>query len=243
MNETDWTGVRRAVVQLLESDRQMGLRSAPLRLPGALRASRALTEDRARRLAGLNDGFVKDCRKCGLCESRTQTVFGSGSAAARVVFVGEAPGADEDRQGLPFVGRAGQMLTRMIVAMGLEREQVYICNVLKCRPPGNRAPAAEEVAACSAYLFEQISIIEPEMIVALGSPAAKTLLNTTESIGRLRGRFHEFYPSGTPGTGSSIPLMATFHPSYLLRSPDEKGKAWSDLQMVMKRMDLHSRAR
>ncbi|NOT00967.1 MAG: uracil-DNA glycosylase [Phycisphaerales bacterium] len=241
MNASESASVRRAIIQHLETDRQLGVRSVPILLPGASRVSRASTEDRAVRLAALNEGFVRDCRKCALCETRTQTVFGSGNAAARVVFVGEAPGADEDRQGVPFVGRAGQLLTKMIGAMGLDRKGVFICNVLKCRPPDNRTPAADEVAACSPYLLEQISIIEPEVIVALGSPAVKTLLSTTESISRLRGKFHDFYPSGTPTVGPVIPLMPTFHPAYLLRSPDEKGKAWSDLQMVMKLLGLPPR--
>jgi DNA polymerase len=241
MNASNSAGVRRAIIQQLETDRHLGVRSVPIPPPDAIRASRAVREDRAHRLAALNEGSVKDCRKCALCETRTQTVFGSGSPAARVVFVGEAPGAEEDRQGVPFVGRAGQLLTRMIDAMGLDRERVFICNVRKCRPPDNRTPAADEVAACSPYLLEQISIIEPEVIVALGSPAVKTLLCTTESISRLRGKFHDFYPSGTPMVGPVIPLMPTFHPAYLLRSPGEKGKAWSDLQMVMKRLGLPPR--
>jgi DNA polymerase len=150
-----------------------------------------------------------------------------------LVFVGEAPGYEEDRQGLAFVGRAGQLLTRMIAAMGLIREQVFICNVLKCRPPGNRDPSADEILACSPFLRRQLAIIEPEVLVALGAPAAKTLLNTSESIGKLRGRFHDYYLSGTTGEGPAIPLMPTYHPAYLLRNPAEKRKAWEDLQMVM----------
>lgn len=210
---------------------------APRRSNSAAGSGAALTE-RDRRLAVLDEGQVKDCRKCGLCESRTQTVFGSGSSTARIVFVGEAPGFEEDRQGIPFVGRAGELLTNMIRAMGLTRDQVYICNVLKCRPPNNRTPAADEIAACSPYLFEQLSVIEPEVIVALGAPAARTLLNTTSSIGALRGRFHDFQASGTPLSGRTIPLMPTYHPAYLLRTPSDKAKTWADLQAVMERLGL-----
>ena len=154
------------------------------------------------------------------------------------MFVGEAPGAEEDRTGQTFVGRAGQLLTRMIAAMGLTREEVYICNVLKCRPPGNRTPAADEILACSPYLREQLSIIHPEVLVALGAPAAKTLLNTTQAIGKLRGRFHDYDLSDEVGQAVVIPVLPTYHPAYLLRNPPEKRKAWDDLQMVMDKMGL-----
>ncbi|MEE9293392.1 MAG: uracil-DNA glycosylase [Phycisphaerae bacterium] len=194
--------------------------------------------DKEQALAVLDSEHVSGCRKCTLCQTRTNTVFGTGSAVARLMFIGEAPGFHEDQQGIPFVGRAGDLLTRMIAAMGLKREEVYIGNVLKCRPPDNRDPAADEVAACSGYLFEQISIVEPEVIVALGAPAVRTLLNTTDSIGRLRGRFHDFHISGVPGGDQPIPLMPTYHPAYLLRSPREKAKAWADLQAVMQRLGL-----
>ncbi len=189
-------------------------------------------------LKTLDETQVKTCRKCHLHETRTKTVFGQGNSNARLVFVGEAPGYDEDQSGLAFVGRAGQLLTKMIDAMGLTRDDVYICNVLKCRPPNNRTPAADEIASCSPYLYEQLRTINPQIVCALGAPAAQTLLNTKESIGRLRGRFHEFYPSGSPMEGPSIPLMATYHPAYLLRSPHEKRKAWEDLQLIMQKMDL-----
>ena len=194
--------------------------------------------ERAESLRTLDETSVKACTKCDLCKTRTQTVFGQGDPAARLAFVGEAPGFEEDKQGLAFVGRAGQLLTRMILAMGLTREEVFICNVLKCRPPENRDPSSDEILACSEYLREQLSIISPEVLVALGAPAAKTLLNTTESIGRLRGRYHDYYLSGVTGDGPSIPLMPTYHPAYLLRSPDMKGKAWEDLQKVMERLGL-----
>ena len=176
---------------------------------------------------------VSTCVQCALHQGRTQTVFGQGDPNARLVFVGEAPGYEEDKQGLAFVGRAGQLLTRMIVAMGFTREEVFICNVLKCRPPNNRDPSADEILACSAYLREQLGIIQPVVLVALGAPAAKTLLNTAQSIGKPRGRFHDYHLSGVSGEGATIPLMPTYHPAYLLRSPGEKSKAWDDLQMVM----------
>src|SRR5262249_12952365 len=155
-----------------------------------------------------------------------------------------APGADEDATGEPFVGRAGQLLTDMIQkGMGLRREEVYICNIIKCRPPGNRTPATDEIAACKGYLCRQIEIIQPEVIIALGAPAAQTLLNTREGISRLRSRWHTFYPSGSEMIGESIPVMPTFHPAYLLRSPQEKSKAWADLKLVMARLNIPIPAR
>jgi uracil-DNA glycosylase family 4 len=256
----DESRIRAALAQYLRTDVLLGVKSVPVSLAataaegggeaapednaGSPRASTAETDEpRAQALRVLDTDQVKGCRKCGLARTRTNTVFGQGHPHARLVFVGEAPGAEEDRQGLAFVGRAGQLLTRMIAAMGLTREDVFICNILKCRPPNNRDPAADEIAACSPYLFEQLSIIEPEVIVALGAPAARTLLETTESIGRLRGRFHDFYPSGTPLTGGAIPLMPTYHPAYLLRNPAEKGKAWEDLKAVMALLKLPVPAR
>lgn len=238
--------IRVALRQQFLSDRLLGVTSVPVSMPPPsaprgrrVAAPRAVdAAANAERLRILDESQVKGCRKCGLCETRTQTVFGQGNPAARLVFVGEAPGFDEDKQGLAFVGLAGQKLTDMIRAMGLAREEVYICNVLKCRPPENRTPLANEILACSPYLREQLSIIQPELIIALGAPAAKTLLNTAESIGRLRGRFHEYFLSGVTGDGPSIPVMPTYHPAYLLRSPQEKGKAWADLQLAMARLGL-----
>lgn len=195
-------------------------------------------EERAAQLKALDDDQVKTCTKCGLCETRTKTVFGQGHPAARLVFVGEAPGRDEDQQGLAFVGRAGQLLTKMIAAMGLSRDEVFICNILKCRPPDNRDPAPDEISACWPYLNRQLQIIRPEVIVALGKPSAQTLLQTSEGIGRLRGVWHDYYVSGSPDEGPPTPLMPTYHPAYLLRSPGEKAKAWSDLKEVMARLDL-----
>lgn len=169
---------------------------------------------------------VRVCEKCGLCETRNKTVFGTGDPHADLVFVGEAPGGDEDRQGEPFVGRAGQLLTDIIVkGMKLRREDVYICNVLKCRPPANRDPNPEEVQFCEPYLIRQLELIRPKVICALGRHAAQTLLRTQESTGRLRGRWHNY---------QGIPFRVTYHPAYLLRSPSEKRKTWEDIQEVMK---------
>lgn len=168
---------------------------------------------------------VADCRLCGLSESRSHTVFGVGDSSARLMVIGEAPGADEDRQGEPFVGRAGQLLNAMLQAIGLRRDQVYIANVLKCRPPGNRDPHVDEVAACQPYLNRQVALIRPRLILSVGGVSAKNLLGTDLPVSRLRGRVHEYAPTGTP-------LMVTYHPAYLLRRPEEKGKSWKDLQQV-----------
>lgn len=193
----------------------------------------------AERLRVLDETQVRGCTRCGLSRERTRTVFGQGHPAPRLVFVGEAPGFEEDRQGLAFVGKAGQLLTKMIGAMGLTRDEVFICNTVKCRPPQNRVPAAEEILACQPFLHTQLAILQPEVIVALGAPAAKSLLGTAESISRLRGRFHEYTLPGEGGdAGATIPLMPTFHPAYLLRSPEEKRKAWDDLQQVMALLGL-----
>ena len=171
--------------------------------------------------------YLGDCRRCGLCEGRSNVVFGTGSATADLVFIGEAPGYHEDQQGVPFVGKAGALLDKMIAAMGRTREDVYIANVLKCRPPSNRDPAPDEIAACSPFLFKQLEVIEPKIIVTLGRFAANLLLGSDESMGRLRGTWHDW---------RGIPLRATYHPAYLLRSPEMKGKAWEDLQQVMQRL-------
>jgi uracil-DNA glycosylase len=175
---------------------------------------------------------IGDCQRCSLAQSRTKLVFGAGNEKARLVFVGEAPGADEDRQGEPFVGEAGQVLTRMIEAMGLTRAQVYICNVLKCRPPANRNPHKDEVVTCSPFLKQQLQIIRPEVIVALGTFATQTLLESKEPISRLRGTFHKY---------QGIPLMPTFHPSFLLRNKENKQHywdVWSDLEQVLRTLKL-----
>jgi DNA polymerase len=169
---------------------------------------------------------VAACRRCGLCEGRTQTVFGVGARTARWLVIGEAPGAEEDRQGEPFVGRAGQLLDAMLRAIGLaRRDNVFIANILKCRPPGNRDPRPEEVAACLPYLHRQIELLEPALILAVGRIAAQNLLATDSPLGRLRNQVHTFGPRG-------IPLIVTYHPAYLLRAPAEKRKAWEDLKFA-----------
>lgn len=166
-----------------------------------------------------------ECTRCKLhAQGRRQIVFGVGSAAAEIMFVGEAPGADEDEQGVPFVGRAGQLLTRMIEAMGLRRDEVYIANVLKCRPPGNRNPEPDEIQTCQPFLFRQIAAIEPKVVIALGAFAARTLLETAEPISKLRGRVFDF---------RGARLIPTFHPSFLLRSPGYKREAWEDLKTAL----------
>jgi DNA polymerase len=170
-----------------------------------------------------------DCSRCGLASGRKNIVFGAGDPGARVVFVGEAPGRDEDLQGEPFVGKAGHQLTRIIAAMGLARDKVYICNVIKCRPPGNRDPLPAEIAMCQPFLVRQLEIIGPKVICALGSFAARTLLNSDSGISRLRGRFHDF---------NGIPVMPTYHPSYLLRKPQAKREVWEDIQKVMELLGL-----
>ncbi|MBI5548573.1 MAG: uracil-DNA glycosylase [Deltaproteobacteria bacterium] len=165
------------------------------------------------------------CTRCKLSSKRKNIVFGVGSPKAELVFVGEGPGADEDEQGIPFVGAAGQLLTKMIEAMGYTRDEVYICNVVKCRPPGNRNPEPDEIQACEPFLKQQLASLKPRVIVTLGKFAAQTLLRDETSITRLRGNWREY---------CGIRLMPTFHPAYLLRSPSEKKKVWEDLQQVMK---------
>ncbi len=180
---------------------------------------------------------VRRCRKCELGSSRTKAVPGEGNPRARLMFVGEAPGADEDVQGKPFVGRAGQLLDKVIAAMGLRRNDVFIGNVLKCRPPNNRDPRAEEIISCQPYLQSQIELINPEIIVALGAHAARTLLNSTKSIGQLRGKFHEYHLGiGKP----PIKLLATYHTAYLLRnySPENRRRVWEDMKKVLAELGL-----
>jgi len=173
---------------------------------------------------------IGECTRCKLHkQGRKQIVFGVGNPNAELMFVGEAPGADEDQQGEPFVGRAGQLLNNMITAMGLKREDVYIANVIKCRPPGNRTPERDECETCSPFLMRQIDVVQPKVIVALGAVAAKNLLGLNDSMANLRGRFYDF--RGTR-------LAVTYHPAFLLRDPRQKKEAWKDLQMVMKAMGL-----
>jgi uracil-DNA glycosylase family 4 len=204
----------------LEFFRDLGIReiflepssaAVPSLVPGALRDMGSLAE------------FLEGCPRCKLSKSRTRIVFGQGSPRADLMFVGEAPGRDEDEQGLAFVGRAGQLLTKIIEAMGMKREDVFICNVLKCRPPNNRNPEPDEVASCMPFLEEQIRLVSPRVIVTLGTFAAQAVLGTDEPIGRLRGRWQ---------TSRGIRVMPTFHPAFLLRTPDRKKDVWEDMKQV-----------
>jgi DNA polymerase len=167
---------------------------------------------------------VRECRLCGLCETRTQTVFGTGNRAARLMVIGEAPGAEEDRQGEPFVGRAGLLLNSMLRAAGFARGEVYIANVAKCRPPNNRDPSAEEAARCLPYLRRQIELVAPEVILCVGRIAAQRLLGRDEPLARMRGRVHRL---------DEVPVVVTYHPAYLLRAPAEKRKSWADLKLAL----------
>ncbi len=202
------------------------------------RGAAAITADKAAPAAGTAFGGIVsameevraalgDCRRCILHGTRRSLVFGEGNPTADLVFVGEAPGADEDAQGRPFVGRAGQLLTKIIEAMGLKREEVYICNILKCRPPGNRNPEPDEIAACEPFLIRQLEAIRPRVICALGTFAAHALLKSEAPISVLRGNFHSY---------QEIPLMPTYHPAYLLRNPGAKKQVWADVQVIMKRL-------
>ena len=189
---------------------------------------------RLRRQPEQADGWIElkqavpACTACGLHKTRTQTVFGVGDEQADWMFIGEAPGADEDRLGEPFVGQAGKLLDNMLAAIGLSREEnVYICNVLKCRPPGNRNPGPEEVASCSPHLLKQIALIQPKLIIAMGRFAAQTLLNSDASIASMRGKLHRY---------AGVPLIVTYHPAYLLRTLPDKAKAWEDLVFARKTM-------
>jgi len=182
-------------------------------------------------------GEVRRCRKCELGSLRTNAVPGEGNPNARILFVGEGPGADEDAQGLPFVGRSGKLLDKIIAACGLKRSDVFIANIVKCRPPENRDPHAEEIINCFPYLQSQIEIINPDVIVTLGAPATRTLLNTNKPIGQLRGQFHEY----SAGLGSTpIKLMPTYHPAYLLRnySEENRRRVWEDMKEVLAALDL-----
>jgi uracil-DNA glycosylase len=172
---------------------------------------------------------IGDCTRCKLHKARNKIVFADGNPKAKLVFVGEGPGRDEDMQGLPFVGRAGKLLTSMIEAMGLQRQDVYICNVVKCRPPENRLPEPDEIKTCSPFLLRQLDVVDPQVIVALGACAAQTLLQTTRGISHFRGQWQEF---------DGRKLMATYHPAYLLRNPPAKADVWKDLQMVMAELGL-----
>ena len=200
------------------------------------------SDDRQVKLRIIAEEIGPDCQRCRLGRlGRKQIVFGTGDPHAELMFVGEGPGADEDEQGLPFVGRAGQLLNNMIGAMGLTRQQVYIANIVKCRPPGNRTPERDECDTCSPFLMRQILVIRPKVIVALGATAAKNLLAVNDSMASLRGRLYDFSPPRSV-TDTDEPfdckLVVTYHPAFLLRDPRQKAEAWKDLQTVMKYLGL-----
>jgi uracil-DNA glycosylase len=178
--------------------------------------------------------LIGNCTRCRLAKGRNRIVFGDGDPSARLMFVGEGPGADEDAQGLPFVGRAGQLLNNMIVAMGLRREQVYIANIVKCRPPGNRKPEPDEANTCTPFLERQIDVVQPQVLVALGATAAQYLLGTRGAVAGMRGRLHDY---------RGIQTLVTYHPAYLLRDPSQKKEAWKDLQIAMAALGLKAPAR
>jgi len=232
-----------AARQVIETERALAgdvlpLGANPLPAPAptkdkAVKADKTDTAEKAEKAKKLDEiaREVAECTACELCRQRNKPVPGEGNPDARIFFIGEGPGAEEDLQGIPFVGRAGQLLDKMIEAMGLTRQDVFIGNVVKCRPPGNRAPTPDETAACWDYLRRQIEIIAPEVIVVMGNAAAKVLLETRTGITRLRGQWHEVW---------GIPVMPTFHPAYVLRqyTPDNRRKVWSDLQAVMEHLGL-----
>jgi DNA polymerase len=208
---------------------------APLPVEEILSTPELSRDKKIAALAELNAKEVSICKKCRLCEARTQTVFGEGDPNAKIVFIGEGPGETEDQTGRPFVGRAGALLEKMIIGMGLTREQVFICNIVKCRPPGNRTPAPDEVATCTPYLVKQLSIIKPKVIVTLGLPASKYMLNSSLSMGRLRGQWTQW---------RGIKLMPTYHPAFLLRAytPENRAAVWSDLKQVMTEVGLKGKS-
>ena len=240
----DRARVARAVIQQLEDLSRAGVTylarpgRAPVRstaIPATVTSIAAPAPSVVQIATGTEDleiirREVAGCPKCAeLCSTRTQTVFGVGNAHARLVFVGEAPGADEDRQGEPFVGRAGQLLNKILEACHLSRSDVYILNVLKCRPPGNRTPLPDEVANCRGYLDRQLAVIRPEYICCLGAVAARTLLEVDSPMSRLRGTFYNY---------RSIPVLCTYHPAYLLRNPAAKKEVWEDMKLLLGRMGL-----
>lgn len=225
------------VKNLLEYAKTLGMTEVPVR-PGEPQAPpmAAITPvvpsaEKAAALEALKEE-IGACTRCRLCKGRSKVVFGVGDPNAQLMFIGEGPGADEDRQGVPFVGRAGQLLTKIIEAMGLKREDVYIANIVKCRPPENRVPTTDESAECIPFLIRQVEIIGPKAIVCLGSTATQNLLGTEEKITKLRGHFT---------TWRGVPVMPTYHPAFLLRNPNMKKPVWEDMQQVMKLLGLLAR--
>ena len=223
-------GKRRTSVAPCERQSPAAVRDGSLADVSDAEVPAVMTEKRSDLEAVRED--LGECRRCPLHSGRKNIVFGEGNPRADLVFVGEAPGADEDLQGRPFVGRAGQLLTKIIEAMKMKRREVYICNILKCRPPGNRNPLPEEIAACEPFLIRQLEVIRPRAICALGTFAARTLLKTDLPISLLRGRWYRYL---------DIPLMPTYHPAYLLRNPAQKRQVWEDVQQIMKLLDGKSR--
>jgi DNA polymerase len=211
---------RDEIIHQLAFLRDIGLES--LELGAARTVAVDATPPNASDLTAIRED-IGDCQRCKLARTRTNIVFGSGNPHAELVFVGEAPGFDEDRQGLPFVGRAGQLLTKIIESINLTREDVYICNVLKCRPPENRNPEPDEVQACGGFMRRQLASIKPKIVCCLGTFAAQTVLQTAMPISKLRGSFHDM---------DGIRVIATFHPAYLLRSPDKKRDVWEDMKQI-----------
>jgi DNA polymerase len=205
-------------LQFFQSIGVSSLETAPAPGTGAMKAK----ETNTRTLETIR-AELGDCQRCKLAPLRTNIVFGSGNPNASLVFVGEAPGYDEDQQGLPFVGRAGQLLTKIIESIDIKREDAYICNVLKCRPPDNRNPEADEVTACNPFLKKQLAMIQPKIVCCLGTFAAQNVLQTTSSISKLRGRFYDI---------DGMRVIATFHPAYLLRSPEKKREVWEDMKQI-----------
>lgn len=225
--------VLRAAKQQLETAKLMGVDFTPIAAT-ALETSGGsparAKQEKAKALAELRTEHDATCPHCTIVTGHTQTVFGEGAPDAALMFIGEAPGAEEDRTGRPFVGRSGQLLEQMLKAMGLSREDVFIANVLKSRPPNNATPTSDEMAKCAPYLSRQVAIIEPAVIVTLGKPAAQWILGSHEAMGKLRGVWHEY---------EGVPVMPTFHPAYLLRAytPENRRMVWSDLQQAMKRLN------
>lgn len=227
-NEDSFGGMLENTIEYLKQQRDEGVEGVHLsedamqKLTELSKPGKGASKEAA--MAALREQ-MGDCCRCGIGNDRTNLVFGVGSADAELVFIGEAPGADEDRVGEPFVGRAGKLLTRMIEKMGFSRSEIYIANILKCRPPDNRDPLPDEIANCEGFLIKQLEIIQPKVIVTLGKYASQTLLRTTTTISRLRGRLSEYH---------GIKLMPTFHPSYLLRNQTKRWDVWEDMQAVLK---------
>jgi len=223
VNQRDKNAVLNTLKNIIECEKLMGVIDMPVKKREENKKSSAKET-----LSQLKD-IVASCEKCSLCETRNNTVFGEVNENADLMFVGEAPGADEDKQGRPFVGRAGQLLTKIIEALGIKREDVFIANILKCRPPDNRNPLPEEIELCSPYLRKQIEIIKPKVICTLGKFASQTLLNSEVPISRLRGQFHEY---------RGIKLMPTYHPAFLLRNSSGKKEVWEDMKKIAKEIGI-----